>query len=306
MNKVLVIFIIIFSTSLAHAGALRDKYRRSVSSQSDSTKTLYKKAYENTDIYSIIDDLKKSVSLNPKDKYSEKAQFEIGKHYYLLGDYNKAVKEFEIFLKNYYETEYLDEVYYYLGLAYLAVSDKENAILCFDKIIYEIGSSSNFYDWAIMAKGDLYYKLEIYNEAEKYYLKALANIKDGSIASSLNYKMGLISQKQGKWEDADKYFKTVLKEYPLSNESLLVDNALNGINVFSFSVQVGSFFAKENACKLRDKLLNKNYEAFVVAPDMIKDKYYRVRVGHFNDRQRAVEVLSILESKENVKGDIVP
>jgi cell division protein FtsN len=68
-----------------------------------------------------------------------------------------------------------------------------------------------------------------------------------------------------------------------------------------YSVQVGSFRAREEAEQLRQRLTQKGYPIWV-QPSIVTGQgiWYRVRVGHFPDRASADRAAQRLASQERV------
>lgn len=73
----------------------------------------------------------------------------------------------------------------------------------------------------------------------------------------------------------------------------------------SHAVQIGSFNSAGDAIALKQKMLEKNYPAFVVEADLgKKGLWYRVRIGPYGDAAKAKLVQEILAEKEQLKGFI--
>lgn len=71
----------------------------------------------------------------------------------------------------------------------------------------------------------------------------------------------------------------------------------------SHAVQIGSFNSAGDAIALKQKMLDKDYPAFVVEADLgDKGLWYRVRIGPYADVAKAKAALKILEDKEKMKG----
>jgi len=71
------------------------------------------------------------------------------------------------------------------------------------------------------------------------------------------------------------------------------------------AVQVGSFGSAGDAIALKQKMLDKDYPAFVVEADLgKKGLWYRVRIGHYKNYATAKLALKQLEEKEQIKGFI--
>lgn len=71
----------------------------------------------------------------------------------------------------------------------------------------------------------------------------------------------------------------------------------------SHAVQIGSFGAAGDAISLKQKMLDKDYPAFVVEADLgKKGLWYRVRIGPYADSATAKLAQKLLEEKEQLKG----
>jgi DedD protein len=73
----------------------------------------------------------------------------------------------------------------------------------------------------------------------------------------------------------------------------------------SHAVQIGSFGAAGDAIALKQKMLDKEYPAFVVEADLgKKGLWYRVRIGPYANSAAAKSAQELLEKKEQLKGFI--
>jgi cell division septation protein DedD len=69
------------------------------------------------------------------------------------------------------------------------------------------------------------------------------------------------------------------------------------------AVQVGSFGASKDAIKLKEKLLSKQYPAYMVEADLgSKGLWYRVKIGPYVDSATAEKAQQALLQLENIKG----
>lgn len=70
-----------------------------------------------------------------------------------------------------------------------------------------------------------------------------------------------------------------------------------------YVLQVGSFAAAGDAGKVKQRLLNKHYPAFVAEADLgKKGTWYRVRLGPYADSEAAKTMQQLLEKQEQMKG----
>lgn len=71
----------------------------------------------------------------------------------------------------------------------------------------------------------------------------------------------------------------------------------------SYTLQVGSFSAAADAGRLKQKLLDKGYPAYVISADLgPKGTWYRVRLGPYADSAAATGMQQLVEKKEQLKG----
>ena len=73
----------------------------------------------------------------------------------------------------------------------------------------------------------------------------------------------------------------------------------------AWAVQVGSFTQRDNAIRLRDKLRNKEYKAFVEQISSADKTFYRVRVGPEVSRDKAVALQKELQTKMKLQDSAV-
>lgn len=73
----------------------------------------------------------------------------------------------------------------------------------------------------------------------------------------------------------------------------------------AWAVQVGSFTQRDNAIRLRDKLRNKEYMAFVEQISSADKTFYRVRVGPEVSRDKAVALQKELQTKMKLQDSAV-
>lgn len=88
-------------------------------------------------------------------------------------------------------------------------------------------------------------------------------------------------------------------ETPAKSVTVLPNVVPNG----SHAVQIGSFNSAGDAIALKQKMLKKDYPAFVIEADLgKKGLWYRVRIGPYADTARAKQAQAVLEQKEKIKG----
>ena len=84
-----------------------------------------------------------------------------------------------------------------------------------------------------------------------------------------------------------------------------IREVLASLKEFSYSVQVGAFRTQENAMRLRKELERRGYDAFINKAESTGEVFYRVRVGHFQEKQDAEAQTKKIHS-EGFPGHVVP
>jgi cell division protein FtsN len=105
------------------------------------------------------------------------------------------------------------------------------------------------------------------------------------------------------------FFKTLSdtkKSEQKENQIIKKDVSTQKKEKSSFTIQVGSFRSDADAQKLKENLLKKGYDTYVETFEQSgQNIWYRVRVGGFETREKAVETMRILKEKEGMKAFIM-
>ncbi|MFC1631664.1 SPOR domain-containing protein [Candidatus Omnitrophota bacterium] len=95
----------------------------------------------------------------------------------------------------------------------------------------------------------------------------------------------------GEFKQAQKNYQKFLQDFPRSRLASLarkhLEQAKQGKHIANsyFTVQVGVFSKKQNATKLRNQLIGRGFQAFML--HLPSEDLYRIRVGKFNNRMDA-------------------
>jgi tetratricopeptide (TPR) repeat protein len=208
----------------------------------------------------------------------------------MRGDYKAAIAEGEKLLAG--DTR-SDELYYILGLCYLKDGNYPRSADSFEVIIKKF-RASRFIEEARLGLGDSYLLRNDLDKAEEVYRALLENKPDTKFKAQIFYRLGEISFKKGDVNQGRDYSVKLKESYPLDPEVKQSQDILplgkNSPDLY-YSVQVGSFTNSENAAKLTRKLANSGYPAFMeefLSP--AGSKSYRVKVGRLNSLPEAEEL----------------
>ena len=90
-------------------------------------------------------------------------------------------------------------------------------------------------------------------------------------------------------------------EYEEADDFILDKNQLP----VSWSIQLGSFKSADNATNLREKLRQQDYRSYILHARTNEGEVYRVFVGPMVSKEALAELIVEIESKLNLKGQIV-
>lgn len=218
------------------------------------------------------------------------------KVYFLNGDYKSAISEGERVLTNYNtHSPSLDELYYILGLSYLKDGNYLRASDIFEIILREF-KDSPLKDEAKLSLGDTYFLKGDFDLAQGYYTDLINSNPRTKLKALLYYRLSQTAFKRGDTQQAKEYLDKLKKDFP-SNLEVELNKDLYSLSDIYYSVQVGSFEKSANAMNLRNKLIEKGYDAYVQEAETSGSKTYRVKVGRLSSRLEAVELENKLSSE---------
>lgn len=222
---------------------------------------------------------------------------------FLQGNYRQVIFEAEaqrqgINLGN------TDELNYILGLSYLKEGKVSAAQDCFLRILNN--PSGKFKGRATLGLADTYLIQSRFPEAQDLYNKLINDDSNTSLKAAVLYRLSQLEFKRNNHQQGNYYLTKLKKDFPLSpelrsNQSLgligeiskVTDKVVDGEGG-EHCVQVGFFSNSTNASNLKNKLLAKDFPAYVENAS----GGYRVRVGKFKTQKQALD----LEEKLSQEG----
>ena len=202
---------------------------------------------------SIVITLSLILSFSGGDLFAQSVALKNVEVLMLKGAYSQAARECERFLAGRHRAAIECKAYYLLGTCLLKEGRYDEARKNFD-IILQRFPRSKFCDDASLSVANSYLLEGDYNQASLKYGQFLRDFTRSELSSIARRQQKLC--KQG---------------------SPYVG--------FYFSVQLGCFSNKTNAEKLRDKLINNGYQAYIL--ELPGDELYHVRVGKLSSRSQA-------------------
>lgn len=224
---------------------------------------------------------------------------------FLQGNYRRVIFEGKAKV-NQLDLAQADELNYILGLSYLKEAKLEQAQECFKLVL--ANSSSKLRKQAELGLADTYLMGRHFQDAENIYNKLINHEQNNSQRAAILYRLSQLEFEQGNAQAGNDYLAKLKKEFPLSPE-LRINRPLiliaaplsapqdNG----EYSVQVGFFTNRSNADALKDKLLARDFPAYLENTGA----GYRVKVGRLKALSDA-QALDLKLSKEGFQTKICP
>jgi len=214
---------------------------------------------------------------------------------FLQGNYRRVIFEGQPQVERMHPAN-ADELNYILGLSYLKESKLGLAGDCFRRILNNPGSK--FKEVASLALADTYLVAGQFQQAEDIYNKLIADNSNSSQKPAVWYRLSQLEFKRGDQNKGNDYWFKLKRDFPLSPE-LRLTKGIAFINTpvnqtGEYSIQLGFFTNSVNANNFKDRLLRKNYPAYVES----FGTGFRVKVGRFKLEKEALD----LESKLSQEG----
>jgi tetratricopeptide (TPR) repeat protein len=181
-----------------------------------------------------------------------------------------------------------DELNYILGLSYLKESKLDLAQDCFRRILSN--SKSKFKKETSLAMADTYLVSGQFQQAEDIYSKLIVDDFNSNQKPAILYRLSQLEFKKGVFQKGSDYWLKLKRDFPLSPE-LRLTKGIASINIPAndsgeYSIQVGFFTNSVNADNFKNKLLSKNYPAYV-------ENFgagFRVKVGRFKLQKEVLDL----------------
>ena len=197
-----------------------------------------------------------------------------------------------------------DQIYYLLGLSYQASDQIDDALICFDRLIYQ-NTAPYYHMKALISKADYYFSIKQYHQAERYYEQAISLNITVEDLDRVYLALADIAMQNGEQNKAQSYWQRVLKDTPTRHLKNKASALLKQLKAKVYSVQVGAFQTKKNARLLSTKLKKKGYDAFVVMGKKQGKSVYKVRVGRLSDKEASLRLGRKIQINEQIKGSVV-
>ena len=143
---------------------------------------------------------------------------------YRDGQYQLALQQFKTFLKNYPNSQRVDEITFLSGECLLQERMYDSALGEYEKVMEQFPSSSYFARSELRA-GEIYLQLDRLDKSEKLLKNALSNSNDNDMKGEASYKLGQLFAAREDYNNAIKYFELSYEGY---KNSQFADYAMYG------------------------------------------------------------------------------
>ncbi|MBL6658007.1 MAG: tetratricopeptide repeat protein [Flavobacteriales bacterium] len=223
-----------------------------------------------------IEWFKKSLKYPLNSALIARSYFWMGEAYYQLGDYNKAIEEFNAFQfqDGAFSSNEYSESYYSLAFSYFQIKQYDNAIKWFRKYIKKSTDKNKLTD-SYLRIGDSYFMTRKYNRAIEYYVlaeeKGTFDIDFSIFQQSTCYGL---TNKQSKKRDV---LTKLIAEFPTS---IYHDDAI---------LSLSSIYSNQGNLDKSVELLNDLIKNHPNSP-LVKVALLNIGLNYYNDEKNELAV----------------
>jgi len=176
-------------------------------------------------------------------RQADRAVFDSGYAALEAGRYDRAVKDFSLYLRQDPDSPNRGEVYYYRGQALVHLKRPDEAKADFLRAI-GAGVREPVDQYARVALGNLYYEEANDVEAVKQYAAVLQDPHDEVPVPMVLLRTGVALQRLGKWDSGRQYLHYLVAHYP---KTAPARQAMRYLQADAFRVQTGAFASRTTA-----------------------------------------------------------
>ncbi|HUU59920.1 MAG TPA: SPOR domain-containing protein [Phycisphaerae bacterium] len=217
---------------------------------------------------------------------------ENGKDAYTGGEDTAVIRNMDAFLKDYGESARADEAYYYRARSRYRLKDyrgaKADILETLARTRHEAIRASS-----LIVLGDVGYDTGDMPLAEQNYREALALAPQASApADYVLLRLGVVLQRRGKWDEADRQFDRLDYVFPGSDLSRL---AARKVRATAWTVQVGAYQRRAGAEAGAAKFRAQRFTPEIRPARNGGQPFFVVCVGRFRTYDGATQALKDLQ-----------
>jgi len=174
-------------------------------------------------------------SLGPNIFYS------IGDSYYNLTEYDSAIINYQKVMTNYPNSSHVIDAINGIQYCYVAENHPEKAIQLIDQFV-DANPGMASADQIYFKKGDIYYSMQDYKDAESSYKEFITNYPSSKLVPQAYFWVGKSAENLNQNNDALFYFQKVFDSYPESESApasvIEMGNIYNAMKNYDAAVQL--------------------------------------------------------------------
>ncbi len=155
---------------------------------------------------------------HPESEFAPKAYYESGRAYLKAGKNNDGLSIFLNLINDYPDSRERLDAYREIVQLQIKMGDFSDAIDTIDGIFRALGSDLK-YPQIDFLRAEIFEKLGQINEAESAYLKLLESFPSSPESKNAHYKLGVLSQNNGDYDVALKYFNNYIANADSTRQS---------------------------------------------------------------------------------------
>ena len=177
-----------------------------------------------------ISQFKTVVKNYPDSNFVEDCQYMIGQCFYDAKDYFAAVKEYNAFINTFPGSQIKPDAFYQVGCSYYNQDLYNDAMKAFTAVTVDY-TTHELAPLSHYMNGESYRQLNQDNDATFSYAKVLTDYPQSAIAVYAQYKIGWAYTRQKSYDTAVNEFEKVIKNYP-NSDLVLPAYYLKGNNLY--------------------------------------------------------------------------
>ncbi len=190
----------------------------------------------------------------PHSSLAPNVFYSIGDSYYNLAEYDSAINNYQKVMTDYPSSPHVLDAINGIQYCYVAENHPEKAIQMIDQFVDSNPGMASA-DQIYFKKGDIYYSMQDYKDAESSYKEFITNYPNSKLVPQAYYWVGKSAENLNQNNDALFYFQKVLDSYPASESAP------------ASVIEMGNIY---NSMKNYDAALNLYDKALSTLPDQLR------------------------------------
>lgn len=217
------------------------------------------------------------------------------------GKFKEALNAANKFISEYPESSLIPDALYLAGRL---SGEVRVALDKFSRIIVKYPRSS-VADNAVFMIAQYHYAAGSYDKAVTRFKFITNNYEKSDVGDAAHWWVIRAYNAMGNTSSARLWIEKLLLTHPASKYAKLVGSRRPDVKPPEprhFTIQVGSFLKETTAAALKKALVKRGYDSFVTRNEIAGKVLFRVRVGRFSTREKAVEHAEALKKGEGING----